>query len=108
MSALTRIAENRIQEAMERGEFESLEGRGQPLNLEDYFSAPPAWRAAYALMKQAGFLPREVELLQEIASLREQLAAAEGSLRSQILRKLTDQSLELNLLLERQQRWRRG
>jgi hypothetical protein len=59
-------------------------------------------------MKQAGFLPREVELLQEIAALREQLAAAEGSLRSQILRKLTDQSLELNLLLERQQRWQRG
>ncbi len=106
MSVLERIAENRIQEAMERGEFDALQGHGQPLNLEDYFSAPAEWRAAYALIKQAGFLPREVELLQEIASLKEQLAS-EGVLRPESLRKLADKSLELNLLLERRQRSRR-
>ncbi|MGH9147546.1 MAG: DnaJ family domain-containing protein, partial [Vicinamibacterales bacterium] len=36
----SRIAENRIREAIDRGEFENLPGAGQPVNLEEYFSTP--------------------------------------------------------------------
>jgi len=38
--AFSRIAENRIKEAMAQGQFENLPGAGQPLNLEEYFG----WR----------------------------------------------------------------
>lgn len=44
----SRIAENRIREAMAQGEFENLPGAGQPLNLEEYFSTPEAVRMAYS------------------------------------------------------------
>ena len=35
MDIFTRIAERRIIEAMENGEFDNLEGMGKPINLEN-------------------------------------------------------------------------
>ena len=62
-----RIAEERIQEAMGRGEFENLPGRGRPLRLE---LRDHEWGLAYHVLKQAGetlpwiSLGREIEAAQ--------------------------------------------
>ncbi|MFN3742026.1 MAG: DUF1992 domain-containing protein [Anaerolineales bacterium] len=102
--SLARLAESLIQEAMARGEFNDLPGRGHPLDLSEYFSAPEEWRAAYALLKNAGLLPREVELMQEIAALKERLPELSADAQRKARQELADKMLQLNLLLERKKR----
>lgn len=36
MNVLRKIAEKKIREAMERGEFDNLSGSGRPLDLEEF------------------------------------------------------------------------
>jgi hypothetical protein len=67
MDPLTAIAERRIQEAIERGEFDDLPGKGNPLELgENDRTVPAELRMAYRMLKNAGLLPPEVELHKEI------------------------------------------
>lgn len=64
-----KIAEERIREAMERGEFDNLELKGKPLEIREDPFVPEELRIAYRMLKNAGFLPKEVELRKEIAEL---------------------------------------
>jgi hypothetical protein len=68
-SAWERIAEDRIAEAFEQGEFENLPGKGRPLDLTAYFSTPSEDRMAFSILKSAGIVPSEVELMSVIAEL---------------------------------------
>lgn len=63
----SRVAESRIREAIENGEFENLPGSGKPLNLEEYFSTPEDLRMAFSILKNANCAPAEVELLKEVS-----------------------------------------
>ncbi|HLF73446.1 MAG TPA: DUF1992 domain-containing protein, partial [Anaerolineales bacterium] len=56
-----RIVEAIIQEAMERGEFDNLAGKGKPIDLTEYFETPEEVRMAYSVLKSAGITPREVD-----------------------------------------------
>lgn len=64
------IAEARIREAFEAGEFDDLPGAGRPLDLEGYFATPAAWRMGLSVLRSAGVVPEEVELRREIARLQ--------------------------------------
>jgi DnaJ-like protein len=100
-----RIAENRIREAIERGEFDNLPGAGQPLNLEAYFSTPEDLRMAYSVLKNANCRPLEVELLNEIARLQQAVSTApDPTAREPLERQLADRRTELAILLERRPR----
>jgi len=46
-----KIVEQRIKEAMEKGEFENLPGKGKPIPLEDDSHVPEDLRLAYKLLK---------------------------------------------------------
>jgi hypothetical protein len=63
------IAERKIAEAVANGEFDDLPGEGQPLELDDDSLVPEDLRLAYRILKNAGFVPPEVETLNEIAAL---------------------------------------
>jgi hypothetical protein len=76
MDAIERIAEQRIREALERGDFDRLRGTGKPLDLEDDAGVPADLRVAYRILKNSGFLPPEVELRREIASAEQLLTQA--------------------------------
>jgi len=103
MDILATIAERKIREAMARGEFDDLPGRGQPLVLEDELAGIPAeLRMASKILKNAGYLPAEVELHREIVSLRELLDALEDDAeRRHRQRELHFKQLKLSLLLKR-------
>src|SRR5512143_4108299 len=98
-----RIVEALIQEAMERGEFDNLPGKGKPIDLSEYFETPEEVRLAYSVLKNAGMASREVDLLKEIAELRQILAAVldEGK-KQEITRQIYQKQVEFSLIMERQ------
>jgi hypothetical protein len=63
------LAEQKIAEAIAKGDFDDLPGSGKPLELDDDAFVPEDLRLAYRILKNAGFVPPEVETLNEIAAL---------------------------------------
>ena len=74
-AALERLAEERIRDAIQRGEFDNLPGSGKPLNLEDDRHIPDDLRLAYKVLKNADCLPPELELKKEISKAEELLSS---------------------------------
>ncbi|MBQ7609395.1 MAG: DUF1992 domain-containing protein [Desulfovibrionaceae bacterium] len=72
-SAIQYIAEKRIAEAMDKGEFDNLPGRGKPLEIEDLSAVPEDLRMAYKILKNAGCLTPELEERKTITSTLELL-----------------------------------
>jgi hypothetical protein len=102
MDSLALLAEEKIREAMERGEFENLPGAGKPLRLDDDSMIPPELRVAYRILKNAGFLPPELELRKEIITLKSLLAATEDEgERTKKRKELDAKLLRLNLARKR-------
>ncbi|HIC92174.1 MAG TPA: DUF1992 domain-containing protein [Syntrophaceae bacterium] len=69
-----KIAEQRIRQAIEDGEFDNLPGKGQPLQLEDDGHIPEDIRIPYKILKNANCLPPELEIKKEILRLEDMLA----------------------------------
>lgn len=72
--AFEKLAEQRVREAIERGEFDDLPGRGKPLPVDDDRHLPPDLRIAYKILKNADCLPPEIELRKQIQTTRDLLA----------------------------------
>ena len=79
MDMFALIAERRIKEAIERGEFDNLPGKGKPIVQEDLSAVPEELRMAYKVLKNAGCVPPEIELTNEVASLRRMVLGMEES-----------------------------
>ena len=88
-----RIAERRIREAMEQGAFDNLDGRGRPLVYEDDSFIAPDLRMAYKILKNAGFLPPEIQADVEIKKAEDLLATLDDE------RLRYRQAKKLNLLI---------
>jgi len=100
--SLDRSVEAILREAIERGEFDNLPGAGKPLDLAAYFDTPEEVRLAYSILKNADALPREAELLKEVAALKEELETCEDEAgRKQIGQMIQDRLLQYHLLTER-------
>lgn len=105
---MSHLVEEILRQAIERGEFQNLPGRGKRLDLEEYFSAPAERRAAYGLLKSNGFVPQEVELLKEIEALQEAMQQTDSdTARQQLQREIETRRLKYNLLMERWQQRRK-
>jgi hypothetical protein len=68
-----KIAEKKIREAMDNGEFDDLPGKGKPLQLEDDRHIAQDIRLAHKILKNANCLPPELELRKEILTMEELL-----------------------------------
>lgn len=69
MDFFSRIAERRIMEAIENGEFDDLEGKGKPIVFEDETWIPEDLRMAYKFLKNAGCIPPELEMRNEVINV---------------------------------------
>ena len=69
MGLLDSVVEQRIAQAIAAGAFENLPGAGKPLDLDDDRMVPEDLRVGYRILKNAGFIPPEVEQRREIADL---------------------------------------
>lgn len=69
------LIEARIAEAQREGAFDDLPGTGKPLTFDDDRLVPEELRMAFRMLKNAGFVPPEVEDRKEAAHLRKLVAA---------------------------------
>jgi hypothetical protein len=73
LGAIAKIAEQKIREAQERGEFDDLSCQGQPLDHSDLERVPEELRMSYIILKNAGCPPPEVALKNEILQIEDML-----------------------------------
>lgn len=107
--AFDRIVEALIKEAQERGEFDNLPGKGKPIDLNAYFEAPEEIRLVQSVLKNAGITSPEVQLLKEIAELRQVLAAlVDEKKKAEIQKRIQEKQIEFRLMMERQHRNRKN
>ena len=85
ITGLDSLVGARIERAIERGELAGLPGQGRPLALDDDACVAPELRLAYRILKNAGFVPEEIELRREITSLAVLIDTTEGAGRARAI-----------------------
>ena len=73
------LAERKIEEAVSRGELDDLPGAGRPLELDDDPLVPEDLRLAYRILKNAGYVPPEVEHINQIDGLERLVRDGSGN-----------------------------
>src|SRR5262249_38336588 len=87
--------DEKIEEAIARGEFDNLPGKGKPLDLDAYFATPEHLRMGYSILKTADIIPEKIELLRQIEDLKKSLDSSTTGIekrgrRQQLSKKLTN------------------
>jgi hypothetical protein len=94
-----KIVEQRIKEAMEKGEFDNLPGKGKPLLLDDDSHVPEDLRLAYKMLKNADCLPPELLEKKEILQMEDMLATIpDEKERYKLIKKINFKIMKLNLM----------
>lgn len=73
MLLIDSLAEAQIRAAIRRGELDDLPGHGKPLVLDDDSGIPEELRVAYRILRNAGCLPPQLTLRNEIRQLEDLL-----------------------------------
>ena len=83
---------------MQKGDFENLAGKGKPLVIDDDSHIPNELRMAYKIMKNAGFIPPEVDERKAILKLNDLIATMdEGERRERKVKELNYRILKFNM-----------
>jgi hypothetical protein len=92
-----------LRDAQRSGELQSAPSWGKPLDLNDgYEQTPEELRMAFKALKDAGFVPPEVETMKRIAALREVIQAAPDAPEAEAMRRrLSELQQQLALRLEK-------
>lgn len=99
MEIFQKIAEKKIQEALQNGEFDNLPGKGRPIVLEDDSRIPEDLRIAYKILKNANCLPPDLELRKEIKQMKELLEAMpDEQEKYRLIRKINLKITKLNMM----------
>jgi hypothetical protein len=94
-----KIVEERIRKAQKKGEFDRLEGSGEPLNLLNDQTVTEELRLAYKILKNADCLPPEIELKKQIRQTEDLLGAmTETTEKYRTIKKLNYLIMKLNTL----------
>ena len=98
-SAYHRLVEEKIREAVQRGEFDNLPGSGEPLQLDDDSRLPDDLRIAYKILKNADCLPPELQLRKDIRQTEELLAGIQDTQEKyRQMKKLNFMIMKLNMM----------
>jgi len=101
-SAIQIIAERRIEEAVREGKLEVPSWRNRPLPLDSDSFVPEDLKMAYKMLKNAGYLPPEVELRKEIDKIEDLISATEDEhTRVKQLKKLNFLAMKLDSIRSR-------
>ncbi|KAA0258029.1 DUF1992 domain-containing protein [Deferribacter autotrophicus] len=105
MDIITFLAEQKIKEAIEKGELDNLSCKGKKIEIEDLSFVPEELRASYKILKNAGVLPEELQMQREIKQIEDLLEYCfDDEERGVLKRKLTEKQLRFNILMEKRGR----
>ncbi len=92
-----------LAESEKSGELRSARNFGKPLDLGDgYDETPPELRLGYKVLKDAGVVPHEVQLMRDIEALRQQLEDAPDDDAARAARqRLSEMQQQLAMRLEK-------
>ena len=92
-----------LRDAQRSGELQSAASWGKPLDLADgYAQTPEELRMAFKALKDAGFVPPEVETMKQIAALREVIATEPDAAKAEAMhRRVGELQQHLALRLEK-------
>ncbi|UCD66684.1 MAG: DUF1992 domain-containing protein [Deltaproteobacteria bacterium] len=114
LEAIRLIAERKISEAIQKGLLDTQEWRNKPLPMSNDNLVPEELRMAHKILKNAGYLPPEIETKKEIQQLEDMLVACEDEqTRVKQIKKLNYLMLKLNTMkgdsvnIERQEEYYR-
>ena len=84
------------------GELKSAKSFGKPLDVgEGYQETPEEFRMAFKILKDAGYVPPEVELMRESPVLKQELAGAISAEESTVkMARLSELQQKLAILME--------
>jgi len=103
--AFALVAERKIREAMERGEFDDLSLKGQPIRPEESSGVPDELKMGYKILKNANCLPQELQLRQEMLRLQDLLASCDDEQeKSRLKKRLSVKQLHYDVLAEKNRR----
>lgn len=66
MSDLPRNIDEQIRQAIQRGDFDNLPGKGKPLDLSENPHEDPGWRLTYRILKDNGYTLHWIETRRNI------------------------------------------
>ncbi|MFP7478219.1 DUF1992 domain-containing protein [Terribacillus saccharophilus] len=105
MDLISLLAEERIKKAEANGEFRNLPGAGKPLELEDLSGVPEDMRMSYKILKNAGYIPPEMELQKEIVALRDLMrVCTDDSERAVFRKRISEKEIQYEALLQKLKR----
>ena len=97
-----RNADEKIKEAIARGELDNLPGKGKPLNLDACFATPEHLRMGYSILKRADIIPEELQLLKQIGDLKRSLNSCTGQIEKRAIQKqLSGKITNFSMRMER-------
>lgn len=94
------LVEELLRRAIENGDFDHLPNAGKKLDLSNYFAMPAEKRLGYTLLKDAHFVPPEVEILRAIGQIKQILSQAAPTEAQTQRKRLRELELRLALLRE--------
>ena len=97
MDVFRLIAERKIREAIDEGAFQNLDGKGQPLNLDENPYEDPAQRMAHRLLRNNGFAPDWILEAKEIDAETRRLQSSSAPERAQRVAALNRRIAAFNL-----------
>lgn len=102
MAGVDEIIKQWVQNAEKTGEVRNLPGFGEPFKFEDgFFETPSELRMAYKVLKNAGYVPAEIEMLQQLAAMREELNVQHDPKRQRELKvKIAELQQKATMMLE--------
>ena len=102
MAGVDEIIRQWVQKVEQTGEIRNVKGFGKPLELHDgYLETPTELRMAYKILKDAGYVPAEIEMLQKLAAMREQLDKTTDATEQRALKqKIADMQQKVTMMLE--------
>jgi hypothetical protein len=106
MDLFSRIAEDKIKEAIKNKEFENLPGMGKPLDLRDELAGMSAeMKMGYRMLKNAGYISDQVDLRKELITLNDLISVATDDEEiNRLQEKLTRKKLQFEKVMEQRRK----
>ncbi|RBW70766.1 DnaJ family domain-containing protein [Bacillus taeanensis] len=102
MDLFTMLAEEKIRQAVRDGDLNNLPGQGKPLKLDELSDVSEELRTGYKILKNAGFVPEEVQLNKEMLSLKDLISCCyDEEERKKLKKQLNEKTIRFNMLMEK-------